>query len=132
MHSLRILVADDNEEAAAALAQLLAICDHEVRLAHDGREAVQIAREWRPDAVILDLEMPVMDGLHAAYELRALDPELALIAVSGLRGPTVRNETQRAGFDRYFAKPLDFHPFRRALEQLTADLRGGGRTAESQ
>ena len=70
MEPLKILVADDNEDAAEALGLLLGFHGHEVRLARDGREALEAARAWEPDVVLLVLEMPVMNGFAAAQAIR--------------------------------------------------------------
>ena len=67
---LRVLVVDDNADAADSLAWLLRHGDHEVRTAHDGRQAVEVAHEFRPQAVVLDLGLPEIDGYEVARRLR--------------------------------------------------------------
>jgi CheY-like chemotaxis protein len=105
----RILVADDNADAASALATLLELEGHEVTVAHDGQEAVMKASNFRPELVFLDLGMPVMDGFEAARRLRALPggDEVLLVALTGWGQPGDRSRTRAAGFDRHLVKPAD-------------------------
>jgi len=81
--SVRILVADDNVDAADSLALLLELRGHEVRAAFNGGDAVRLAQEWHPDAAILDLNMPVLDGQAVAARLRSDFPCVVLVALSG-------------------------------------------------
>jgi PAS domain S-box-containing protein len=114
----RILVVDDNRDAADSLAELLRLTGHEVSLAHDGEQAVQVAEGLRPDAILLDLGLPGMDGYEVARRLRA-SPALAhtrLIALTGYGQASDRRATAEAGFEAHLVKPVDFG----ALEQLLA------------
>ncbi|AEG92422.1 candidate histidine kinase, hybrid [Ramlibacter tataouinensis TTB310] len=104
----RILVADDNQDAADTLASLLRVEGHEVVTASDGLEAVERARTFRPEVAFLDLGMPVMDGLEAARRIRAAE-ELAhirLVALTGWGQASDRQRTREAGFDLHVVKPL--------------------------
>ncbi|HEX2547454.1 MAG TPA: ATP-binding protein [Ramlibacter sp.] len=104
----RILVADDNADAAETLACLLRAAGHEVVTASDGRQAVALAREFAPEVAFLDLGMPVMDGLEAARSIRG-DPRLAatkLVALTGWGQSSDRQRTLAAGFDLHLVKPL--------------------------
>ncbi len=85
MAAHRILVADDNADSAESMALLLGFDGHEVRCATDGVEALRLYEEFRPDVVVLDISMPLMDGYEVARRIRALDPlrHPLLIAVSG-------------------------------------------------
>ena len=105
----RVLVADDNRDAADSLSMLLTMLDCEVRTAYDGAQAIAIAREFRPSLVLLDLCMPVLDGLSAARVLRAepIGQDLALVAVSALATEADKAAVKAAGFDAHLPKPLD-------------------------
>ena len=105
----RILVADDNHDAAEALSLQLQLAGHDVRTAHDGAEAVAIARTFDPDIVLLDLGMPKMDGYEAARQLRLRSTEgrrLTLIALTGWGQQQDRDRTADAGFDEHLVKPV--------------------------
>lgn len=104
----RVLVVDDNADAAAALAELLSISGHDVRLAADGGSGLEAAREHRPDVVVLDLGLPGPDGYEVARRLRD-EPGLegaVLIALSGWARPEDRRRAVEAGFDHYLVKPV--------------------------
>ncbi|MFI5198712.1 MAG: ATP-binding protein [Thermoanaerobaculia bacterium] len=118
----RILVVDDNVEAALTLAELLALEGHETHVAHDGPSAVDAARRLSPDVAILDIGLPGFDGLEAARRLRA-EPELRgllLVALSGWVQPDDRARSRAAGFDHHLAKPVQL----KNLELVLLDARG--------
>jgi len=105
--ALRVLVADDNVDAAATLAALLEIAGHTVRVVHDGAAAVEEAARFQPDLVFLDIGMPFMDGYEAARRLRqlpALDGVM-LVALTGWGTEEDRARSRAAGFDRHLLKP---------------------------
>ena len=117
---LKVLVVDDNADLVQMLAMVLEDGGHDVRKALDGRNAVVIARAYQPDVVLLDLGLPVMDGLEVARELRR-HPETAkayLVALTGWGQPQDRSRTKEAGFDHHLTKPTD--PL--TLQQLMADF----------
>ena len=118
---LRILVADDNEDAAEALGLLLGFHGHEVRLAHDGREALDAALVWEPDVVLLDLEMPVMNGFVAAQAIREQTDVPVLVELSGWGGTEVEQGAKSAGFDLVFCKGVAFDELAEALERNVAE-----------
>jgi signal transduction histidine kinase len=104
----RILIVDDNVDAALTLAELLTLDGHETHVAHDGPSAVDAARRLSPDVAILDLGLPGFDGYEAARRLRA-EPALKgllLVALSGWVQPDGRTLAREAGFDHHFAKPV--------------------------
>ncbi len=105
---LRILVADDNRDNAESLAMLLMMMGHEVRTALDGAGAVEAAAAFRPQAVLLDLGMPKLNGYEAARRIRALPggDEVVLIAQSGWSQPEDRRRSREAGFDHHVIKPI--------------------------
>jgi PAS domain S-box-containing protein len=117
VRKLRILVADDNVDAAESLAMLLRSDGHEVVTAHDGQQAVDAARAFHPQVAFLDVGMPVKDGLSAASEIRA-DRRLAgirLVALTGWGQASDREKTAAAGFHLHLVKPLSPHGLEAAL-----------------
>ncbi|KND59557.1 Two-component hybrid sensor and regulator [Candidatus Burkholderia verschuerenii] len=106
--SKRILIADDDDDALAGLAHLLSGMGHDVALAANGAQAVEVATQFAPDVVILDLGMPLVDGLAAARALRQLPTGRAmlLVALTGWGQPQHREMTQDAGFDVHLVKPI--------------------------
>ena len=109
LSSIKVLVVDDNIDAAESLSLLLAGSGHDVRTAHGGVDAVRIAKDFVPHAMILDLGMPEMDGFAVAQAVRA-DASLAstrLIALSGYGQPEDRRRTAAAGFEAHLIKPVN-------------------------
>jgi len=105
----RVLIVDDLRDAAESLASLLRLQGHETFVAFDAREALRIAGELRPDAVILDIGMPGMNGYEVARELRAKPwgADLLLVALSGWGQQQDRERAMEAGFDVHLTKPAD-------------------------
>jgi CheY-like chemotaxis protein len=104
----RILVVDDNVDAARTLAELLALDGHEVHVEHDGPSAVEAARRLHPDVALLDIGLPGFSGLEVARRLRA-EPALAglfLVALSGWVQAADLQRSREAGFDHHLAKPV--------------------------
>jgi CheY-like chemotaxis protein len=105
----RILVADDNYDAAQSLALMLGMDGHEVRTASDGLEALRVAEEFRPQLVLLDIGMPKLDGYETARRLRERPWSQAtrLFALTGWGQEEDRERARQAGFDRHLVKPVD-------------------------
>jgi len=123
---LRVLVVDDNHDAAETLAMLLGLWGHEVRLAVDGPSAVETAAAHRPDVVLLDISLPGMSGYEVAEKLRA-DPELrgtVLVAMTGYGQAEDKKETQAAGFTLHLVKPVEPDRLQKLLADLGAARRG--------
>lgn len=118
--SHRILIADDNQDTALMLSLLLQMMGHETRVVHDGLAAVEAAEAFRPDVVVLDLDMPGLDGLQAARRIRERPWAIGvtLIALTGLGQERHRQLTQQAGFDRHWMKPVDGDAIRELLAGL--------------
>jgi len=113
----RILIVEDNRDAADSLRLLLELMGHEVRVAHSGPEGVLAAQEWRPAIVPCDLGLPGMDGFAVAEELRR-HPGTArtrLIAVTGYGHEEDRRHSREAGFDHHLVKPVDPDELQRVL-----------------
>jgi PAS domain S-box-containing protein len=106
--TLRILVADDNIDAATTLAALLEMVGHELRVAHDGQGALRIAGQFQPDVVFLDIGMPDMTGYDVARQLRTMAglERCAIAAVSGWGAKEDLVRSKEAGFDMHFTKPV--------------------------
>lgn len=105
----RILVVDDNMDAAQALALVLSDWGHQVRIAADGPAALLAARAWRPQLLLLDIGLPGMDGFGVAAVLRA-EPAVAscrIIAVSALHNEGDHARLAAAGIDQFLRKPVD-------------------------
>jgi CheY-like chemotaxis protein len=115
---LRILVVDDNHDAARSMSMLLELEGHRTRTVHNGLEAVREATRARYDAVLLDLGMPVMDGFQAAAVLGQLWPAPALIACSAWDDAEARRRTADLGFFRHLRKPVCFQLLKAALREL--------------
>ncbi|MCC6173303.1 MAG: response regulator, partial [Gammaproteobacteria bacterium] len=105
----RLLIVDDNVDAADSLAQMLRLAGFETRVAYDGRTAIEIAELMRPDAVLLDLGLPLMSGHDVARRLRGQPwgHDLRLIAVTGWGQEDDRARSRDAGFDEHLTKPVD-------------------------
>jgi PAS domain S-box-containing protein len=105
----RILVVDDNTDAAESLAALLSINGHETRLAHDGLQAVEEAKTFKPEVVFLDIGMPALDGHETARRIRQ-EPwgkDMVLVALTGWGQSEDRRRSQEAGFNHHLVKPAD-------------------------
>jgi signal transduction histidine kinase/ActR/RegA family two-component response regulator len=121
---IRILVVDDNEDAADMLVEVLTAEGYHVRAAHDGPAALRVAAEFRPDVALLDIGLPVMDGYELAERLQQL-PEMTgirLFAVTGYAQEADRKRSAAAGFDGHFAKPLDVDVLGRVLRDAVGEI----------
>ena len=119
--ALRLLVIDDNRDAAVVLSMLLEALGNEVHVEHDGQRALELARALSPDILFLDIGLPDMDGFELARRLRAM-PETAdamLVAVTGYGQPEDKARSQLAGFDHHVVKPV----YLDEIEQLLAGFR---------
>jgi PAS domain S-box-containing protein len=112
----RVLVVDDNVDAADSLALLLKLSGQETRVAYDGPTALLVAEAFRPQLVLLDIGMPGMDGYEVARRLREQGRKVPLVAVTGWGQEEDRRRSREAGFDHHLVKPVDPS----ALQQLLA------------
>jgi CheY-like chemotaxis protein len=116
---LRVLVVDDNRDAAETLAMLLRAWGHEPHTVHDGPTVLDATRSFRPDVVFLDIGLPGLDGYEVARRLRQ-DPSLRnikLIALTGYGQEEDRRRAQLAGFDRHLVKPVSPEALAEVLRQ---------------
>lgn len=123
MATTKILVVDDNVDAAVALSLLLQLDGHEVRQAHDGVDAFEVARDFAPQIGIFDLDMPRRDG----YELARLVREqpwgksMVLVTLTGHDDRATRNKATANGFDLFFRKPIDPVGFGGLIQSILSD-----------
>lgn len=105
----RILVADDNRDAAETMGMLLKLSGHEVYLAHSGRETLELAERERPDIAVLDIGMPDLNGYEVAEKIRrrAWGGRMKLIAVTGWGEAEDKRRALGAGFNFHLTKPVD-------------------------
>jgi CheY-like chemotaxis protein len=122
---LKILVADDNEDAGMSLTILLEELGHTVRRVSDGKAAVQSAAEFRPDLVLLDVGMPGMNGYEACASIRSQPNGVAMriVAVTGWGQPADVRRSEDAGFDRHFVKPIELDALMDLIAGLVASLK---------
>ncbi|AQV98019.1 hybrid sensor histidine kinase/response regulator [Cupriavidus necator] len=109
LQAQRILLVDDNRDAADSLAMLLEMCGHEVTIAYDGAEALHVAPRCRPHIALIDLAMPGMDGFEVVRAMRGVaGTELTrFVALTGFGQPADRQHTEAAGFDAHLVKPVE-------------------------
>jgi PAS domain S-box-containing protein len=120
---VRVLVADDNRDAADSLQRVLTLYGHEVRVAYDGTSALRIGQEFRPRVAVLDIGMPGADGYDVARAIRRRQGnEVTLVALTGWGQEADRQRAMESGFDFHLVKPVDPG----TLNQLLADVAGKG------
>lgn len=104
----RILVVDDNRDAASSLAMMLTMMGNETQTAHDGLEALEVAVAFRPDVILLDIGMPRLNGYDAARRIRqeAWGKNVVLVALTGWGQEEDRRRSEEAGFDNHMIKPV--------------------------
>jgi CheY-like chemotaxis protein len=119
---LRVLVVDDNRDAADSLGMLLSRLDAEVQVVHDGPAALALLASYQPSVVLLDIGMPEMDGYEVAWRIREKFPKyggITLVALTGWGRDEDRQRTSAAGFDHHLTKPVDIQ----ALQALLANAK---------
>jgi CheY-like chemotaxis protein/two-component sensor histidine kinase len=118
--SARVLIVDDNRDGAQGLALMLDLEGHDVRTASDGLEALEIAEEFRPNVVLLDIGMPGIDGYETARRLRARPwgQSVLLCAQTGWGQEDDKRRSRSAGFDRHLVKPVDPEELNRILAEV--------------
>ncbi len=126
---MKVLVADDNHDAAISLGTLLELSNHEVLIAHDGEEALKMARDAMPEAMILDIGMPLITGDQVARAVRdePWGAHVLMVALTGWGQPEDRERASAAGFDHHLTKPVDLDQ----MEKLLGDFASGGGAAQA-
>ncbi len=118
----RVLIVDDNLDAAEMLATLLNLSGHEVRMAFDGPAGLQAAREYPPDVILLDIGLPGLTGIEVAERIRS-EPafsQTVLVAMTGYGQEADRKRSREAGFDHHLTKPADFTELEKILAAVGA------------
>jgi CheY-like chemotaxis protein len=115
----KVLVVDDERDGAEGMAMFFRCCGHETATAYNGVEALEVSASFKPDAVILDIEMPLMDGFQAARAMRdrSTGSKPLLVAVTALADNDVAERAKSCGFDFYLAKPANLESLRALVEQ---------------
>ena len=116
----RVLVVDDNQDAAVSMSQILIKRGHEVQVAHDGEQALPLGEKFRPDVVLMDIGMPKMNGYDACTRMRGTPwgKGIHIIALSGWGQEEDRKRSTDAGFDVHLVKPIDGATLRRMISEL--------------
>jgi CheY-like chemotaxis protein/two-component sensor histidine kinase len=127
----RILVVDDNQDAAASMALMLEFLGNETRSAHDGVEAVEMAEQFRPHVVLMDIGMPRLNGYEATRRIRERlwGRGIAIVALSGWGQETDRLKSSQAGCNGHLVKPIDLSELQKLLAELRKDSQGQADTA---
>ena len=121
----RVLVVDDNQDAADSLAMLLAVRGDEVRVAYDGAQALEVERDFAPDVVLLDIGLPELSGYDVALRIREKRGDRTLIvAITGWGQEKDLRRAEEAGIDHHFTKPVDFAALLALIERTAP--RGSG------
>jgi two-component system, cell cycle response regulator DivK len=122
----RVLLVEDNYDNYEMVRFLLERAEYTVIGAHNGREAVSVAREQKPDVILMDLSLPELDGWEAAHEIKN-DPEIAHIPLIALTAHTLPGDRQKAmdaGFDNYISKPINVPAFYEIVSAVFKDKSG--------
>jgi len=113
----RVLVVDDNADAAESLGMLLEVRGNDVRIAYDGLEALEAEGAFKPEIVLLDIGMPKMSGYEVARRIRAARGDAVMIvAITGWGQEDDRRRAREAGFDHHFTKPVDYEALLELIE----------------
>lgn len=120
---MKILVADDNADSREMIREFLAAWGFEVLEACNGAETVAKVRQWSPDLVLMDLQMPFLDGYAVIEQIRRHERarRVPVIAITALAMQSNRERALAAGFDAYISKPLDFRSLRNQLKELLSN-----------
>jgi PAS domain S-box-containing protein len=113
----RILIVDDNQDAARAISLLLRSYGHDTSVAFAGQAALEAATSLKPDVALLDIGLPGMDGFQLARRLKELSPRIYLVALSGYGQSEDRERSRQAGFDEHFLKPADLDELLEAVNR---------------
>jgi CheY-like chemotaxis protein len=118
----RVLIVDDNEDAANSLAMILKLGGHETASVYTAVDALQRAASFKPDVVLLDIGLPGMDGYEVAQKMRELPGlrDIRLVAVTGYGRSDDRLRARDAGFDDHLTKPVEFAVLERTLAGIRA------------
>ena len=120
---MKILVVDDHPDSVDSLSRLLQAHGHETACAFDGRQALEVFRQFEPDVVVLDIDMPILDGYGAARAIRLTPSDRlpVLVALTALGGHETRRLAFEAGFDAHVTKPARIDALLDLMEKLLSE-----------
>ena len=120
LHARRVLIVDDNRDAADILAVLLSMWGYDCRVSYDGASALQTARDYRPDCLLLDIRMPLMNGYTVARRLREqLSLErVKLVALTVCSDEADARRIRESGFDYHLIKPVEANTLKKLLRMM--------------
>lgn len=116
MKTKKVLIAEDNRDGAESLRLVIEVWGHHAEIAFDGAAAVSLASSFKPDVVVMDINMPVMDGYKAAKLLRDAHDQVLLIAMTGAPMVETPDRAREAGFHHHFSKPIELMDLRVLLD----------------
>ena len=122
---IRILYVEDAAVIRDTIARLLELKGYEVAYAKNGKEGVELAQSWKPDVILMDLRMPVMDGYSAINQIKS-DPQthhLPIFVVSAWSSKTERSKAKLAGADDFFVKPPDLNRLMETIDKVVGKSR---------
>ena len=114
----RVLIVDDNVDAASMLEEIVKALGHDTHVVHDGASALDAALAFRPHVALLDIGLPIMNGYEVAKRLRAQQSPISLVALTGYGRDSDREQSKTAGFDAHMVKPVDLRELAATLQQL--------------
>ena len=117
--TIRVLYVEDEKDIRVPISQILTLLGYEVRCADNGQQGVEAAERWKPDIILMDLRMPVMDGPTAIRALRS-NPDTSTIPIfvlSAYNDAKTRAECKQMGVDKFFSKPLDLEKVGAAIKK---------------
>ena len=119
---MRILVVDDCQDTASSMQKLCMLLGYESLAVKNGLAAVDVAREYRPDIIIMDISMPYLDGYEAAKRIRSHEggTEVVLVAMTGWGTDEDKRKAHDAGFDHHWLKPVRFEVMRELFGEIAA------------
>ena len=117
---IRVLIVEDNADAANSLATLLGLLGHEVKIAAEGPTALRLAAAAPPDAALVDIGLPGMNGYEVAQRLRAACADIVLVALTGYGRDEDRQKAFAVGFQHHLVKPVDLDALDALLRQLSS------------
>lgn len=120
--TLRILIVDDNADAADSLATLLQLDGHSVHVAYDAYDALSCGRDHGFDVALLDIALPKLNGYELGTRLRSMQPEIRLVALTGFGRPVDRARSEASGFQYHFVKPANLAELSNALGAIAGGL----------
>ncbi|HEX3096678.1 MAG TPA: response regulator [Usitatibacter sp.] len=120
----RVLVVDDNQDAADSLAMLLGVRGEEVRIAYDGAKALDVERDFKPDVILLDIGLPALSGYDVAERVREKrGAKVLIVAITGWGQEKDLRRAEDAGIDHHFTKPVDFEALVALIERAAPSRR---------